>query len=70
MRKFKNAIYNLIRDDDDNDVYGNIFDGVIIFLIVVNVVLVIADTFALPAELRAVSGIIETASVVIFTVES
>lgn len=70
MEKFRLKIYNLIRDDDENDLWSNIFDGVIISLIVLNVIMVIIDTFnGLPSWYNSLSYIIEIVSVIIFTIE-
>ena len=69
MRKLKERVYNLIRDDDENDFSGNIFDTAIIALIIINVLLVILDTFALPLWLQKLSNGIELVSVIIFTIE-
>ena len=69
MKKAKLIIFNVIRDDDENDLISKLFDGFIISLIVVNVILVIADTFDLPSNLKRISGAIEVASVVVFTIE-
>ncbi len=69
MQSLKHRIYNLIRDDDENTLAANIFDGVIIFFIVINVAMVIAETFALPPIVQTVFGYLEIVSVVIFTVE-
>jgi len=68
-RKIKTRIYNLIRDDDENDLFSSIFDGTIISLIIVNIILIIVDTFDLPGWYTMLSGIIETISVIIFTLE-
>ncbi len=68
-RKAKQKIYNLIRDDDINNIYGNIFDGVIITLIIINILSVIADTFPMPAWYTPVSRAVEIISVIIFTIE-
>lgn len=65
----KKKIYNIIREDDLNDVWSNVFDGMIIFLISLNVLLVILDTFNLPEWALHVSSMVEAASVVVFTVE-
>lgn len=65
----KNKIFNLIRDDDVNDLYSNIFDFTIIFLIVINLVIVILDTFSLPAWYKTTSEVIEYVSITIFTLE-
>ncbi len=69
-KKVQSAVYNLIRDDDENDLISTIFDSVIIFLIIINVLLVILDTFrGLPDGVQRAFRIIETVSVVIFSVE-
>lgn len=65
----KHRVYNIIRDDDKNDTISNIFDGVIITLIIINVVVVIAETFRLSETLQQIFNIIEIISVAIFTVE-
>lgn len=65
----KNRIYNLIRDDDDNDIYSNIFDGYIIFLIIINVFLVVLDTFNMPNYYTKLSQQIEIISVIVFSLE-
>jgi voltage-gated potassium channel len=67
--KLKKWVYNLIRDDDENSLASNIFDTTIIILIVVNVVLVILDTFTFPLWLQKISNVIELVSVVVFTIE-
>lgn len=65
----KQKIYDIIRDDDENNAYSSTFDGIIIFLIILNVVLVILDTFTLPLPLQQVSGRIEMLTVIIFSLE-
>lgn len=65
----KNRIYNLIRDDDENDLLSNIIDGFIILLIVINIILVILDTFTLSEDYYKISHKIEFISVIIFTLE-
>lgn len=69
MEHLKHRIYNIIRDDDKNDYASNIFDGAIIALIIVNVILVIMDTFEMPPNIQFASTIIETVSVILFTIE-
>lgn len=69
MKKFKSLIYNLIRDDDENNLASNIFDGVIITLIIINVITIIADTFNLPPVVSEVFHCVEVVSVIIFSVE-
>lgn len=69
MEKIKSRLYNIIRDDDVNGTAGNVFDGVIISLIILNVFMVVADTFSLPVGVRSAFRYAEIVSVVIFTVE-
>lgn len=65
----KERIYNLIRDDDENDLASNIFDGIIITLIIINVALVVAQTFSIPETVQKVFDWIELISVIIFSIE-
>ena len=69
MKAIKLWVYNLVRSDDKNTLISNIFDSVIIFIIIVNVFLVILDTFDLPMWLQIVSKDVEVISVTIFTIE-
>ena len=70
MKRLRLAVYGLIRDDDHNNLAANIFDSVIISLIVVNVALVVLDTFDnFPALAYTVFRYIEIVSVAVFTVE-
>lgn len=69
MNNIKSKIFNLIRDDDKNDLASNIFDGIIITLILLNVILVIVDTFSMPSKIRFYLNIFESISVVIFSIE-
>lgn len=65
----KKWVYHLVRDDDKNDFASNVFDTVIITIILINVFLVILDTFELPLWLQNISNIVEFVSVVIFSIE-
>lgn len=69
MKKIKKRIFEIIQVAQDGDKASRIFDLFILALILVNVLLVILDTFSLPAKVKSVFGVIETISVVIFTVE-
>lgn len=69
MKILKEKVYNLIRNDDSNGKAANIFDGAIIVLIIINVVLVVLDTFQLPTIFIKLSGLIEVISVIIFSIE-
>ncbi len=65
----KEKIYNLIREDDENGVYSNLFDWTIIGLIIINICLVILDTFNLSSFYEIISSKIEFFSIVVFTIE-
>jgi voltage-gated potassium channel len=69
MEKWKRKVYDLIRDDDENNIASNIFDGIIIFLIAINSILIILDTFDMPSSYQSVSSIIELISIIVFTIE-
>lgn len=69
MKKIKKRIFEIIQVAQDGDKLSRIFDLFILALILVNVMLVILDTFNLPPKVKSVFGTIETISVVIFTVE-
>lgn len=69
MNHVKQTVYNIIRDDDENRLSGNIFDGVIIFFVIMSVIQVIMDTFTLPIWLANASSVFEIVSVVVFTIE-
>ena len=69
MSALQRRIYNLIRDDDENDLASNIFDGFIIALIVINVAQVVLDTFDLSEQIAAASLYVEYFSIAVFTVE-
>lgn len=69
LNKIKTRVYNTIRTDDENDTASNVFDFIIILLIIINVIMVIAETFSLPELAKQVFRYIEIVSVVIFTIE-
>ncbi len=69
MVKLKVRIFNLIRDDDENDLASNIFDASIIAIIVINIVFVILDTFSLSSPYGTISLYVEIVSVLIFSIE-
>ena len=67
--RLKVRLYNLIRDDDENDLLSTLIDSFIIFLIVVNMILVVLDTFPMPEWYPQTAFIIEAFAVAIFTIE-
>jgi len=68
-QKIKMIIYNIIRDDDENDLISTIFDGLIIGLIIINIVIVILDTFLMPIWYTDIANKIEIISIAIFSIE-
>lgn len=69
IEKIKLKVYSVIREDDENTLAGNLFDGTLIVLIILNVLLVVFDTFSLPGWYVHFSSIAETVSVIVFTIE-
>lgn len=65
----KNWVFNIIREDDENDLASSIFDGVIIGLIFINTLFVIIDTFEMPEVYYVWSSRIEFVSIIVFTIE-
>ena len=70
LSAIRQKIYNLVRDDDENSLAANIFDGIIIFFIVINVLLVILETFkGYPKWVTIDFHYVDVISVTIFTIE-
>ena len=69
LRKIRYAIYDLIREDENERLSGRIFDGVIIFFILLNIVSLIVDTMLQAEWYIGLSSVLEVISVVIFSLE-
>ena len=69
MKKFKTRVFQIIEPAENGDLIGRVFTFLIIALIVLNISMVIAETFTLPASVISVFNVIEIVSVVIFTLE-
>lgn len=69
MKKIKKRIFEIIQAANENDIASKIFDLFIISLIILNVILVIMDTFTLPDWVRSLSRNLEIFSIVVFTAE-
>ncbi|PKM62715.1 MAG: Ion transporter [Firmicutes bacterium HGW-Firmicutes-21] len=65
----KEKIYNIIRDDHENQTSGKIFDSTIISLIIINIILVALDTFKVPPLVVTLSYYIEIITVIVFSIE-
>lgn len=68
-QKIKKRLFEIIQAGKKGDKASKIFDTFLIILILMNVCLVIADTFNLPNEVQIISNRIEVISVIIFTIE-
>ena len=66
--RIKERIYHVI-ECPESSAAGRIFEISIMSLIMINVILVIADTFELPPKMQMISHTTETVSVMIFTAE-
>lgn len=67
--KIKRRTFEILQIAGPNDKASKVFDVSLIVLILLNVCLVIADTFKLPAKIQKISTYIEVISVVIFSIE-
>lgn len=65
----KQKVYNIIRDDDVNGIVSDVFDGAIIFLIILNCMILVLQTFNLSETLSRVFNYIELFSVIVFSIE-
>lgn len=68
-KKIKHRTFEIIETANDGDTASKIFDIFIIILIVLNLVMVIAETFNIPENWKSFLNYAETISVIIFTVE-
>lgn len=69
MKKIKQRVFEIIQVAGDGDRASSIFDLSIIVLIILNVALVIIDTFTIPAAIKGIFNVVEVVSVLIFTAE-
>ena len=69
MSKVKECVFRTIEPADTGDLVSRICDIFIICLIIINIGMVIAETFTLPASVQHVFSILEVVSVAVFTVE-
>lgn len=67
--KIKQRVFDIIQVAKPNDIISRVFDISLLSLIILNVCLVIADTFTLPENIKIIFNIIEKVSVIIFTIE-
>ncbi len=69
MKELKRRIFNILQPGEQEGKYERFFDVFIILLIIINVVMVIADTFALPEYVSNIFNAIEVFSIIVFTAE-
>ena len=69
MKDYRNKVYDIIREDDENKLLGTLFDSIIITFILINIIFIILDTFPFPGWYQSLSKIVELVAVVLFTVE-
>ena len=70
MKQLKKRIFEIISVDDGDDIYSAIFDKFIIFLIIINILIIIAESFrGFSNSIVVIFRHIETFSVIVFTIE-
>lgn len=69
LKKIKLRIFEVIESANKGDNLSKLFDIIIIFLIILNLITVITETFKIPHNLIVVMTYIEIISVIIFTIE-
>lgn len=69
LKRVKRRTFEIVETTEVEDTIGKIFDISVIALIIVNVVIVIADTFQLPKWCGNFFNAVEMFSVIVFTVE-
>lgn len=67
--KIKKRIFGIIQTAENGDTISKVFDISIITLIIINVILVIADTFKIPEWCSRLFYYVEIFSVIVFTIE-
>lgn len=69
MNRIKQRTFGIIQAGEKGDTASRLFDVFIIGLIILNVIAIIIETFTIPEVLKSVLSVIETVSVIIFTIE-
>ncbi|MCL2107782.1 MAG: ion transporter [Oscillospiraceae bacterium] len=70
ISKAKKAVFDIIQPSQKRNVVGSVFEWFILVLIIINVFLVVLDTFSgLPSWVVATSRTVEFVSLIIFTIE-
>jgi len=69
LKEIKKKTFDIIENSGDGNTASRIFDISLVTLIIVNLVLVIADTFELPGPFPAVFEVVELLTMIVFTIE-
>ena len=67
--KIKKRVFEVIEIGEKGDIISKVFDIIIISLILINLAMVIAETFPISKEWHNIINVAETVSVIIFTIE-
>lgn len=65
----KTRTFEIVQLSKDDDLASKIFDVALISLIIINIIMVIAETFKIPVNVQTAIKYAETISVIIFTIE-
>lgn len=68
-KKFKKRVFEIVQAANPHDIASKVFDISIIFLIVVNVGICVAETFDISVAVQNIFEYVEMISVIIFTIE-
>lgn len=69
MSKWKEELYILTNDDLTINKKKNIFDAIITALILLNIVILVLNTFTLSEEIQKIINILEISTVIVFSLE-
>lgn len=69
MYSKKERVYEVIREEEDKSLAGEIFDWVMLFLIVLNLAFLFMDTFTMPKWYKPVTDLVEMVTTLAFTIE-
>ena len=68
-KKVKKTVFEIVQLAEKGNLASRIFDLIIIALIIINLIVVILETFDIPDNVRTINNYIEIISVIIFTIE-
>lgn len=69
MSNWKVEIYNLTSDDVTFNKRKNIFDSIITALILLNIVILVLNTFPLSNEIKRIINLLEIITIIVFSIE-